>query len=72
MTDKPGKYKPALRGAAFSNRINAKKSNQLRARGRMQTKINAERAGRGGNAYGGVGAQGLDFGGDGGEASKAK
>jgi hypothetical protein len=38
----------------------------------MQEKINAERAGRSTNAYGGVGSHGLDFGADDGEASKAK
>lgn len=33
--DKPGKYKPALRGAAFSNKMLAKKSNTMKFRGRM-------------------------------------
>jgi hypothetical protein len=32
---KTGKYKPALRGAAFSAKIMAKKSNQMKFRGRM-------------------------------------
>lgn len=32
---KPGKYKPALRGAAFTNKVMAKKSNQFKARRRF-------------------------------------
>jgi len=32
---KSGKYKPALRGAAFTNKIMAKKSNMLRFRNRQ-------------------------------------
>ena len=33
--DKKGKYKPAMRGAAYSNKIMAKKSNQMKFRNRM-------------------------------------
>ena len=42
--DKKGKYKPAMRGAAFTNKIMAKKSNVMKFRNRMQAKIMAERA----------------------------
>lgn len=69
---KTGKYKPALRGAAFTNKTMAKKSNMLRFRGRMQAKIMAEKAATQVGAYGGVGARGLDFGEDGGPSSKTK
>lgn len=68
---KGGNYKPRLRGAGFTARIKAKKSNDLRSRERMQAKITAERAGNNVSAYGGLGAHGLDFGADGGDASKA-
>ena len=67
---KSNKYKPALRGAAYSAKIKAKKSNDLRARGKLQEKILAERAGNNVGAYGGLGAHGLDFGVDGGAAAK--
>ena len=60
------KYKPALRGAAFSAKIMAKKSNQMKFRNRQQKKIMAERAAHNVSAYGGLGAHGLDFGEDGG------
>ena len=67
---KTGKYKPALRGAAFTNKTMAKKSNMLKYRGRMQAKIMAEKHAEGVGAYGGLGARGLDFGEDGGPSSK--
>ena len=60
-----GKYKPALRGAAFTNKIMAKKSNQMRFRDRQKTKIMAERAANQVGAFGGLGAHGLDFGDEG-------
>ena len=67
---KTGKYKPALRGSAFTNKTMAKKSNQMKFRGRMQAKILAERAKNQVGAYGGLGAHGLDFGADGGPGDK--
>jgi hypothetical protein len=67
---KTGKYKPALRGAAFTNKTMAKKSNMLKYRSRMQAKIMAEKNAEGVGAYGGLGARGLDFGEDGGPSSK--
>jgi len=33
--NKTGKYKPALRGAAFTNKIMSKKSNQMKFRNRQ-------------------------------------
>jgi hypothetical protein len=33
--NKTGKYKPAMRGAAFTNKIMAKKSNQMKFRNRF-------------------------------------
>ena len=51
-----------MRGAAYTNKIMAKKSNQMKYRGRMQAKIMAERAKNSVSAYGGLGAHGLDFG----------
>lgn len=69
---KTGKYKPALRGAAFSAKIMAKKSNVMKYRDRMQAKIMAERAANGGGAYGGLGANGLDFGADPEAAARAQ
>ena len=33
--NKTGKYKPALRGAAFTNKMMSKKSNQMKFRGRQ-------------------------------------
>ena len=61
---KTGKYKPALRGAARTNKTMAKKSNVMKFRNRMQAKIMAERAANQVGAYGGLGAHGLDFGAD--------
>jgi hypothetical protein len=69
---KTGKYKPALRGAAFTNKTMAKKSNMLKFRGRMQAKIMAEKNASQVGAYGGLGAHGLDFGEDGGPSSRTK
>ena len=69
---KAGNYKPALRGAGYTAKIKAKKSNELRARSKWQAKITAERAANNVGAYGGLGAHGLDFGADGGDAGKAK
>ena len=60
--NKTGKYKPAMRGAAFTNKMMSKKSNQMKFRGRQQAKIMAERAQHSVSAYGGLGAKGLDFG----------
>jgi len=69
--NKSGKYKPASRGAAFTNKIMAKKSNQMKFRGRIEQKLNAERAAHNVGAHGGLGAMGLDFG-EHGVDSKAK
>jgi len=55
-------YKPALRGAAFTAKIMAKKSNARRFNDRQQAKIMAERAQTQIGALGGLGAHGLDFG----------
>ena len=55
-------YKPALRGAAFQNKIMAKKSNVMKFRKRQQAKIMAERSANTVSAYGGLGSHGLDFG----------
>lgn len=60
--NKMAKYKPALRGAAFQNKIMAKKSNVMKFRRRQQAKIMAERNANNVSAYGGLGAHGLDFG----------
>lgn len=57
---KTGKYKPALRGAAFTNKVMSKKSNVFKARRRFTQKM-LEQKGQV-NAYGGLGANGLDFG----------
>lgn len=59
--NKSGKYKPASRGAAYQNKLMAKKSNQMKFRNRIQQKLNAERAAHNTGAYGGLGAMGLDF-----------
>lgn len=69
--NKSGKYKPASRGAAFTNKIMAKKSNQMKFRNRIEQKLNAERAAHNVGAHGGLGAMGLDFG-EHGVDSKAK
>ena len=68
--NKTGKYKPALRGAAFTNKMMAKKSNNMKFRNRQQAKIMAERAQHSVSAYGGLGAHGLDFGEEGGKCTK--
>lgn len=60
--NKMGKYKPALRGAAFQTKVMAKKRNAVRFKNRAQAKIMAERAAQSTGAYGGYGARGLDFG----------
>lgn len=69
--NKSGKYKPASRGAAYTNKIMAKKSNQMKFRGRVQQQLNADRAAHNVGAHGGLGAMGLDFG-EHGVDSKAK
>lgn len=60
--NKMANYKPALRGAAFQNKIMSKKSNVMKFRRRQQAKIMAERSANTVSAYGGLGAHGLDFG----------
>lgn len=60
--NKSGAYKPAMRGAAFTNKIMAKKSNNMKWRGRMTAKIMAERSKNQVGTHGGLGAHGLDFG----------
>jgi len=69
--NKSGKYKPASRGAAYTNKLMAKKSNQMKFRNRIQQKLNADRAAHNVGAHGGLGAMGLDFG-EHGVDSKAK
>jgi len=54
-------YKANLRGGQFTNKIMAKKRNQLRAREHMQRKIAAERGQQVGK-YEGLGKIGLDGG----------
>ena len=63
-SNKMGKYKPALRGAAFTNKMMAKKSNYNRFKSRAQAKILAEKAAHSVSAFGGLGGKGLDFGDD--------
>lgn len=70
--NKTGKYKPALRGAAFTNKLMAKKSTQMKFRNRFAQKLAAERAANNVGAYGGLGAHGLDFGEDGTDGAKVK
>lgn len=61
-TNKKGAYKPAMRGAAFSNKLMSNKRNQMKFRNRMHVKLMQERAQTTVSAYGGLGAHGLDFG----------
>lgn len=60
--NKKGSYKPAMRGAAYSNKMMSNKRNAMKYKGRMQAKIMAERSKHSVSAYGGLGAHGLDFG----------
>ena len=55
-------YKPHVRGAAFSNKLMAKKRNNLRYRERIQRKIQIENAKNRDqvNIYGGLGKVGFD------------
>ncbi len=55
-------YKPALRGAAFTNKIMAKKRNVMKFRENMKRKMQIEQAKHRGqvNVYGGLGKVGMD------------
>jgi hypothetical protein len=55
-------YKPALRGAAFTNKIMAKKRNVMKFRENMKRKMQIERAKHRGevDVYGGLGKVGMD------------
>ena len=55
-------YKPRMRGAAFSNKIMAKKRNQLKSRERFKRSMQIERAKNRDqvNIYGGLGKVGFD------------
>lgn len=55
-------YKPALRGAAFTNKIMAKKRNAMKFRENFKRKMQIERAKNRDqvDVYGGLGKVGLD------------
>ncbi len=55
-------YKPALRGAAFTNKLMAKGKNKMKFRENMKKKLQIERAKHRGevDVYGGLGKVGLD------------
>lgn len=56
-------YKPRMRGAAFTNKIMAKKTNSLAAKARFAKRMNLEKIKNRDqvNAYGGLGKVGLDY-----------
>jgi hypothetical protein len=61
-----------MRGAAFTNKMMSKKSNQMKFRNRIQAQIMEERAKHAVDAYGGLANHGLDFGIDGHGTTKKK
>ena len=56
-------YKPRIRGAAFTNKIMAKKTNSLNAKARFAKRMNIEQMKNADqvNMYGGLGKVGLDY-----------
>ena len=56
-------YKPRMRGAAYSNKIMAKKSNSLKFKSRYAQKMKLEQMKNRDqvNAFGGLGKVGLDY-----------
>ena len=56
-------YQPRMRGAAFTNKMMAKKSNSVKFKARIQQKLKIEQMQQRDqvNAYGGLGKVGLDY-----------